>query len=184
VTAFQDLVDGGSKYGKCSWVQQVEPTMEWYDYFIKRGYEGAIVKDVTKPYGSGKRGHGWFKLKETHTVEVVVVGSIPGKGKFTGQIGALVFAQNAPRGELSAFKAKDVLYPYSNRYPYIVRGSCSGMTDAQREEFTNDANLVGTVIEIAHMGADLTAESYKFRHPQFKRVRDDKRPRDVGWHDR
>lgn len=140
---------------------QFTTSTEAYDELVANGFEGAIVKDPTAAYASGKRGYGWFKMKATETADVVVMGTKDGKGKFTGQIGALVFGQYDDTGNL------------------VEQGSCSGMDDAQRAKFTREleaGTLLGTVIEIAHMGAMPTGG---LRHPQFKRVRTDKDARTV-----
>jgi bifunctional non-homologous end joining protein LigD len=133
---------------------------------IAAGFEGAIVKDPRGTYRSGKRD--WVKIKATETEDVVVIGATAGKGKYEGQVGALIFGQYVD-GHL-----KEI-------------GQCSGMTDAERAEFTRlsltvpwfwDAEfdgapnaLAGRVIEVQHMGR---MPSGGWRHPQFLRLRDDK----------
>ena len=129
-----------------------------YDALVAKGFEGAIVKDPDAAYASGKRGYGWFKMKATETIDVVVMGTKDGKGKFKGQVGALVFGQYGDDGKL------------------VEQGSCSGMDDSLRAKFTaqRDAGtLNGMVIEIAHMGIMPTGG---IRHPQYKRTRTDKDP--------
>ncbi len=140
-------------------------TPEFVADLIARGFEGAIVKDPAAPYASGKRGHGWLKIKATETVDVVVMGATEGKGRFAGQIGALVF------GTYEQVWDKDHVV-------LVERGQCSGMDDSQRLAFTHARDvgtLVGTVIEVQHMGI---MPSGGWRHPQFKRVRTDKLPRE------
>lgn len=115
---------------------------------IAAGWEGAIVKDPSASYASGKRGHGWLKIKATETMDVVVTGATDGKGKYAGLIGALTFEG----------------------------GQCSGMTDSERIAFSDmrdNGTLAGVVIEIQHMGL---MPSGGLRHPQFKRLRTDKLP--------
>jgi ATP-dependent DNA ligase len=121
---------------------------------LDAGFEGAIVKDPNGKYRSGKRD--WVKIKATETVDVVVIGATEGNGKFGGQIGALVFGQYVDGG-------------------LTERGQCSGMTDAERLAFSvmrDRGTLAGTVIEVQHMGV---MPSGGWRHPQFKRLRTDKR---------
>ena len=140
---------------------QFDNSTEAYDALVAAGHEGAIVKDPTSRYTSGGRGKGWYKMKASETADVVIMGATDGKGKYVGQIGAVVFGQYDAAGRL------------------VEQGQCSGMTDAKRLEFTKmnaAGTLAGTVIEIAHMGAMPTGG---LRHPQFKRVRDDKDPRTV-----
>lgn len=128
------------------------------DNMIAEGWEGCIAKNPTSTYVSGSRSRStWFKFKAVDTVDVVVTGATPGQGKYTNMIGALTFGQYV-NGQLKE------------------TGRCSGMTDAERETFTRmlaDGTLVGTVIEVAHMGIMPTGG---MRHPQYKRTRTDKMP--------
>lgn len=136
-------------------VEQVPYTPEFVADLLAGGFEGAIVKSPNGSYRSGSRD--WCKIKFTATEDVVVMGATDGKGKYAGQVGALVFGQFV--GNL----LREV-------------GQCSGMTDAQREAFTTDRDagaLFGTVIEVQHMGK---MPSGGWRHPQFKRIRTDKLP--------
>jgi ATP-dependent DNA ligase len=136
-------------------VEQVPYTPEFVADLLARGFEGAIVKDPNGTYRSGARD--WTKIKATDTEDVVVIGTTAGKGKFEGQLGALRFGQ------------------YDADRKIVEIGQCSGMTDAERVQFTGwhgEGKLVGTVIEVQHMGKMPTGG---WRHPQFLRVRTDKR---------
>lgn len=140
---------------------QFENTPDAYTALIEAGFEGAIVKDPESLYSSGGRGDGWFKMKATETIEAVVIGIKPGQGRFTGMLGALIFGQYDSTGEL------------------IELGRCSGMNDKVRREMSDlheQGKLVGTVIELAHMGV---MPSGGLRHPQYKRTRTDKDPKTV-----
>lgn len=81
-----------------------------------------------------------LKVKPKETYEVLVTGATEGKGKYLGLIGALI----TPKGKVS------------------------GMSDAQREAFTQ---TLPKVIEVECQG--LTVHG-KFRHPRFLRERFDK----------
>lgn len=59
-----------------------------YDQLIALGWEGAIVKDPSLPYASGKRGHGWTKMKASDELDVVITGFESGS-----EFGAIVFGQ-------------------------------------------------------------------------------------------
>lgn len=148
---FAGLIDGGDVI-LAQWLPY-EP--EAVEAIIAKGWEGVIVKDTRARYASGKRGHGWLKIKATATEDVVIMGATDGKGQFQGQVGALVFGQH-----------------FAGRLTEC--GQCSGMDFAERALFTRmrDAGtLAGTVIEVQHMGK---MPSGGWRHPQFRRVRTDK----------
>jgi bifunctional non-homologous end joining protein LigD len=156
---------------------QFPATRENHEALVKIGFEGSVAKELSGPYRSGDRGKGWFKIKHQPEVDCVILGYQAGKGKFGGQVGAVIFGQ--PMGDRKA-KAEEVAI-FDGVY-YVIRGQASGMDDKERQYMTdNSGDLIGTVIEVAHMG--LMKDSPKFRHPQFKAFRPDKPASEVVWDD-
>jgi len=98
---------------------------------------------------------GWFKLKETKTVDAIVVGCVPGKGKYAGMVGSLV---------CSVFQG-DQLVEIAN---------VSGMTDEQRHEMIYNCPC-DKVIEIKYQRVESRG---RLRHPSFIRFRPDKPARE------
>jgi ATP-dependent DNA ligase len=138
----------------------VDADQDTHDALVAAGYEGTMIKSLDAPYTSGKRGWAWTKVKLIETTDAVITGFKPGKGKFSKQIGAIVFGQY---GEDGTF--------------YTERGACSGMTDVQRLDFTErQEDLIGTVIEISFRTSmpDKKTGLPNYRHPQFERIRWDK----------
>jgi bifunctional non-homologous end joining protein LigD len=126
------------------------------------GGEGMIIKDLDGRYEQGKRSRSWIKVKAVQTADGVITGFTPGEGKYSGTIGAIVIGQ------------------YRNGE--FVKRMChaSGMTDQLRYELgSNQEKYVGRVIEFAFQNK--TDESY--RHPRFKRFRDDKSGKECTWED-
>jgi bifunctional non-homologous end joining protein LigD len=54
------------------------------------GLEGIVAKRLDSPYRPGERSAAWLKLKNLARQELVIGGWLPGKGRRTGQIGALL----------------------------------------------------------------------------------------------
>lgn len=134
---------------------------EAYVTLLEQGFEGGVVKDPNSTY-DGKRGYGWYRLKRTETIDVVVRGIVWGTGKFENLLGALVFG------------AYDPTNPKADDEGFVPIGQCSGMDDATRIAMTAqhaEGSLKGTVIEVKHYGQ---APTGGYRHPQFLRVRTDK----------
>lgn len=142
----------------------IEATQQNYDALVHAGFEGAVLKRKDSTYEFGIRDRRWLKIKHEWTMDAVIMGFKPGKGKNTGKVGSFTFGQ--PRdGKL------------------VERGHCRGFTDAVMEEATaNPDAYVGCVIEVSHNGA--YPESPRVRHPQFKRMRPDKTTADVDWRHR
>jgi len=116
--------------------------------WIDEGKEGGVIKTL-----DGKYGKGWTKAKRRVTADVVVLDYTEGNGKFEGKIGAIIFGVYID-GQLKPI------------------GQCSGMTDEQRQDFTdNKGRYVGTVIEVS--GQEITGHG-RIREPQFERTRPDK----------
>jgi ATP-dependent DNA ligase len=139
-------------------VEQCEASPECQSEFIRRYREGVVLKKKGSTYVAG-RPPTWLKIKVVADEDVVIMGMEPGKGKYTGTLGAVIFGQYRD-GQL------------------VRRGTCSGMDDATR--YTLGANMeeyVGKVMVIRHMGTD----GEGFRHPQYQDIRDDKLPEECVW---
>lgn len=132
------------------------------EYVWRNGGEGIIVKKLDAPYQQGKRSKGWIKVKDVQTADGVITGFTPGEGKYRDTIGAIVIGQ------------------YRNG-KFVKRiTKISGMTDQLRYELgSKQESYIGRVVEFAFQNK--TDESY--RHPRFKRFREDKRGKDCTWED-
>jgi ATP-dependent DNA ligase len=126
----------------------------YFKQILRAGGEGVILKNIHHTYGNEKL---WVKVKGEWTADVVITGFEPGKGKYSGTLGALVFAQ---------YVGKQL----------TKMGTCSGMTDTLRDQIWHEkARYDGWVIEVVHNGREPTGA---FRHPRFSRFRPDKSPKD------
>src|SRR5262245_3629737 len=62
------------------------------DFFagaLARGHEGVVVKSVGSPYGAGRRGSDWIKVKPRSTLDLVILGAEWGQGRRTGWLSNL-----------------------------------------------------------------------------------------------
>lgn len=136
---------------------QVEPTAEAHQANLVAGFEGSMLKHLSAKYESGKRSAHSLKIKATDTVDCVITGfGDPAPDSWIaaeGLIGTVVFEHYGEDGR-------------------AIEGRCSGMTVAEREMLTHyQDELIGRVIEVSYM---TKMPSGTLRHPQFKRIRDDK----------
>lgn len=139
---------------------QLAATDENHDDLVAKGYEGSMVKWLDSRYAVGQRGRGWYKIKATDEADVVIMGFKPGENGFTGMVGAIEFGQ------------------YRNGV-LEHRGRCSGMTMQVRLDMTaNQSSYIGRVISLAYM---TIMPSGALRHPQYKRMRDDKPAQECVW---
>lgn len=148
------FAQGADTYEAVMLTPQMAPSDDALAAIIAAGFEGAIVKRLSAPYASGRRGFGWWKFKAVHTEDVIITElPLDGNGKYTGQVGAVVFSQIVG-GSI------------------VEKGRCSGMDEKMRLTLsTSPQEWLGRVIEVRHMGI---MPSGGWRHPVWLRVRDDK----------
>ena len=182
------LVNSAIKLSGAKYTQSI-PTFsvsqEQHETMIELGFEGTVVKKLDSLYHSGRRGYGWYKWKSQPTVDVVILGEgKPGEGRNAGKVGSISFGQpldGSPFDENPEQKATPAVQTVDGTV-YVVRGQAAGIDDAERDYVTEHMDeLVGTVMEVAHMG--IYPNKITMRHPQFKRFRDDKPASEVTWHD-
>jgi DNA ligase-1 len=133
------------------WLQAVEQThvadraalMQRLDAVVRAGGEGLMLHRADAPYLTG-RSDVLLKLKPWQDTEAVVVGYMPGKGKYQGMTGAL-----------------DMAMPDGQRFRIGT-----GLTDAQRRQ----PPPIGT--RITYRYQNLTKKGVP-RHPRYLRVRED-----------
>jgi len=142
------------------WASQTKDKHDLYQRIIKAGGEGVVLKNLYATYIQGARpSDNWYKAKKSATFDCVILGFTQGKGKYNTRIGALIFGQyvDTPEG----WKMQEL-------------GQASGMTDAQRNEFSaHPGRYIGKVVTIKGMER---LKSGAIRHPQFVEIRSDKNP--------
>lgn len=65
---------------------------------LDRGHEGVLVKALDAPYGAGRRGRSWLKVKPVHTLDLVVLAAEWGHGRRTGLLSNLHLGARAADG--------------------------------------------------------------------------------------
>lgn len=113
------------------------------DIVVREGGEGLMLHRADAPYVTG-RSDALLKLKPWQDAEAVVVGHVPGKGKYQGMTGALLMAM-----------------PDGKRFRVG-----SGLSDALRRQ----PPPIGTLITYRYQ--DLTKNGLP-RFPRYQRVRED-----------
>ena len=131
----------------------------YYDSVVAKGGEGVIIKDLDASYHSGRRTSAWGKVKKVDTWDAVITGFTDGKGKYTGQIGAIE-------------------YGFRRGGRVVPAGKTSGMTDEVRKDISLNPNkYLGKMIEVA--GQEISREG-AIRHPRVLRIRMEKTMRETS----
>jgi len=151
----------------------------------ERGLEGVVAKRLGSTYAPGKRTRTWLKIKNTTEQELVVGGWMPGEGRRSNTLGALLV------GYYEDADAKPVL-----RYAGRVG---TGFTEATLRDLmkklkplatdespfegrqpSKNANFVKPKL-VAQVEFREWTRTRTLRAPSFKGLRDDKDPLDVGF---
>jgi DNA ligase-1 len=66
------------------------------DDALARGHEGVMVKALDAPYEAGRRGAGWLKVKQAHTLDLVVLAAEWGHGRRRGSLSNLHLGARDP----------------------------------------------------------------------------------------
>ena len=63
---------------------------------IRRGHEGVMAKSLDSLYGAGSRGGDWLKIKQAHTLDLVVLAAEWGSGRRQGWLSNLHLGARNP----------------------------------------------------------------------------------------
>jgi bifunctional non-homologous end joining protein LigD len=110
----------------------------------EQGLEGVLAKRLDSIYQPGLRSRGWVKIKGVSRQELVIGGWLPGKGKRTGRIGALL---------LGVYEKQDVLR-------YVGRVG-SGFSEPELDR------LARLLDPLQRTSSPFTAGALPPRHAQF-----------------
>jgi len=70
----------------------------FYADALARGHEGVMAKALDAPYEAGSRGAGWLKVKQAHTLDLVVLAAEWGHGRRRGFLSNLHLGARDPAG--------------------------------------------------------------------------------------
>jgi len=152
----------------------------FYARALETGSEGIMVKLLDAPYRAGKRGKVWFKIKQTHTIDCVVLAAEWGSGRRTGWL------SNLHLGVLDETRTK-----------YLMVGKTfKGMTDTMLAWFTEHLQQIKVhedrwtvyvkphvVVEIAFNDVQQSPKydsGVALRFARVKAIRHDKKPQEIN----
>ncbi len=145
-----------------------------------QGLEGIVAKRLDSLYESGRRTGAWIKVKNTRRQELVIGGWIPGEGRRTERIGALLMGYY-----------RDGSFHYAGRVgtgftESTLKDLAAKLASLRREDspfdsgpkFPREAVFVEPCLVAEIEFTEWTSEGV-MRAPSFKGLREDKSPREV-----
>ncbi len=143
------------------------------------GHEGVMAKSLTSPYAAGSRGAGWLKVKQAHTLDLVVLAVEWGSGRRQGWLSNLHLGARDPE-----------------HGGYVMLGKTfKGLTDAMLAWQTRrlSALALGQEGHVVHVRPELVVEiavneiqtspqypaGMALRFARVRRYREDKRPEEA-----
>jgi DNA ligase-1 len=146
---------------------------------VKRGHEGVMVKSLSVPYEAGRRGSGWVKVKQTHTLDLIVLAAEWGHGRRTGWLSNLhLGARDEETGEFvmlgKTFKGltDELLRWQTEKFQQLETGRDSYTVYLRPE----------VVVEVAFDGVQTSTRypgGMALRFARVLRYREDKTPAEV-----
>jgi len=145
------------------------------------GLEGVIAKRLSSVYEPGVRARTWIKIRHARTVDVIVGGWVPGRGRLGGLPGALLVGERHPGGGL--------------RYAGSVG---TGWSDAERQRlaellhvaavdtcpFDGTPPVAGAHWVLPRLVGEVRyatrTKAGRLRHPSWHRLRPDLAPDDLA----
>jgi DNA ligase-1 len=145
---------------------------------LSRGHEGVMVKALDLPYQSGRRGGGWLKVKQAHTLDLVVLAAEWGHGRRAGRLSNLHLGALDPAGGFvmlgKTFKGltDEMLAWQTERLLALQTGQAGHVVHVRPE----------LLVEVAFDGVQASSRypgGLALRFARVKRYRTDKRPQDA-----
>lgn len=135
----------------------------------EQGFEGVVAKRLNSRYEAGKRTGAWIKVKNSLSQEFVAAGWVPGEGRRSGRIGALVIGyyeddRLISAGSVGTGFTDRMLDELAERLrPLAIDHSPFAAGEIPRGSRFVEPKLVCEV-----QFADWTSKTGQLRHPSFK----------------
>ena len=76
--------------------EDVAAAEQFFAAAIEDGHEGVVIKSLDAPYGAGRRGSDWIKVKPRHTLDLLVLAAEWGHGRRQGWLSNLHLGARDP----------------------------------------------------------------------------------------
>ncbi len=146
--------------------------------------EGLVAKRLDCPYELGRRSPGWLKIKNTRRQELVIGGWLPGEGRRSQRLGALLMGHYDPEGRL--VYAGRVGTGFSERTLEDLRQRLEALR-RDSSPFATGSPPRGARYAEPRLVAEVEFSEWTpdgmLRAPSFKGLREDREPSEVARED-
>ncbi len=150
------------------------------------GLEGLVAKRVDSPYESGRRSRSWLKIKNFRRQEFLIGGWLPGEGRRSQSIGALLVGYYSDGGLRyagrvgSGFSDADLETLKSRLAPLEQAENVFEEPPVVPADVRRQATFTAPTLMAEVSFSEWTGEGGGvLRQPSYKGLRDDKDPKDV-----
>jgi bifunctional non-homologous end joining protein LigD len=144
-----------------------------------QGLEGIVAKRLRSPYRPGRRSRDWLKVKNVRSQELVIGGWQPGKGRRSGELGALLVGYYD--GDELRYAGK-VGTGFGDADLKLLRGRLEPLA-AKQSPFSGGRPPKEAVFVEPELVAEIEFNEWTnagtLRHPSYKGLRADKPATDV-----
>ncbi|QHA03288.1 ATP-dependent DNA ligase [Streptomyces broussonetiae] len=148
---------------------------------LARGHEGVVVKALDAPYGAGRRGAAWLKVKPVHTLDLVVLAAEWGHGRRTGRLSNLHLGARTADGGFAMLGKT-----FKGMTDVMLAWQTKRLRELAVDEDADDGWVVRVrpelVVEIAYDGLQRSSRypaGVTLRFARVVRYREDKRPEEA-----
>ncbi|MEV4999104.1 ATP-dependent DNA ligase [Streptomyces niveus] len=146
----------------------------------EQGLEGIVCKLLASRYEPGVRSRSWIKIRNTLTVDAIVGGWVPGRGRLAGLPGALLLGERA-QGRLRYIGSVGTGWSERERADLARLLSVAAISTCP---FTPAPRITGARWVLPRLVGEITHTSRTragyLRHPSWHRLRPDLAPEDTG----
>ncbi len=146
-----------------------------------QGLEGILAKRVDCPYTPGRRSPTWVKVKNFRRIDVVIGGWLPGEGRRSGRLGALVvgfYEEDTLRyaGRVGTGFTETEL----DRLGRLLEPLARETSPFEGRQPPRETRFVEPELVCSVDYGEWT-QARTLRHPSYKGIRDDVDPMEVGF---
>jgi len=146
---------------------------------LEAGHEGIMAKALDRPYEAGRRGQGWLKVKQAHTLDLVVLAAEWGHGRRRGWLSNLHLGARDPGSGSFVMLGKtfkgmtDAMLAWQTDHLLALEVSRDDWTVTVRPELVVEVAFNDVQVSTHYPGGSA------LRFARVKRYRMDKGPQDA-----